>query len=312
MNFRALPKVDLHRHLEGSIRFDTLVELAKDVGLKLNRGALRNKTTMRGEKPGFRRFLSKFDIYRSIWPSRDWIERVAREAVEDARDDGVVHLELRFSPAHFARRLKVPGEEVSSWVARGARRARLPVRFIATLGRHFTLAQNRPTMNAVLETNIFSAIDIAGDENRSARPFLPFCRRAGLPLTIHAGEAGGPARVREAIDIFGARRIGHGMRILESPRTLSMARKLGIIFEVCPTSELQTSIATSWKTHPIRRMWDEGLQITINTDDPTSYPRFARRVPRIPCRAGMPSRGSRFSCAIGTSNVSLPNCQAPL
>ena len=88
MDYRALPKIDLHRHLEGSIRYSTLVELARDVGLELKRGELRHQTTMRGQRPGFTRFLSKFDIYSGIWPSRDWIERVAREAVEDARDDG--------------------------------------------------------------------------------------------------------------------------------------------------------------------------------------------------------------------------------
>ena len=304
MDYRALPKIDLHRHLEGSIRFNTLVELARDVGLELKRGELRHQTTMRGQRPGFTRFLSKFDIYSSIWPSRDWIERVAREAVEDARDDGVVHLELRFSPAHFARRLGAPGEEVASWVARGARRARLPVRFIATLGRHFTLKQNHPTIRAVLETNLFSAIDIAGDENRSARPFLPFCKRAGLPLTIHAGEAGGAARVREAIEVFGARRIGHGVRVLEDTRTISLALKRNIVFEVCPTSEIQTGIAKSWKNHPIRRMREEGLQVTINTDDPTVCGTTLSRELRQSRRAGI-SRADLSGMAVQAANAAF-------
>ena len=123
MDFRALPKIDLHRHLEGSVRFETFVELAREVGIDLPRAELRRRTSMKGEKPGFLRFMSKFEIYRGLYPSREWIERVAFEAAEDAKKDGVVYLELRFSPTHFARRMGAKGEDVAAWVARGARLA---------------------------------------------------------------------------------------------------------------------------------------------------------------------------------------------
>src|SRR5438105_14760655 len=100
-DWRVLPKIDLHRHLEGSVRFGTFAELAREVGIDLSARELRRRTTMRGEKPGFLRFLSKFELYRGLYPSREWIERVAFEAAEDAKKDGVVYLELRFSPTHF-------------------------------------------------------------------------------------------------------------------------------------------------------------------------------------------------------------------
>ena len=267
MNRRRLPTIDLHRHLEGSIRFRTFVELAREAGIDLPLGELRRRTTMRGERPGFLRFLSKFDLYRGLYPSREWIERVAFEAAEDARKDGVVYLELRFSPTHFGRRLKAAGEDVAEWVARAARRTGLDVSFIATFGRDFGPKGNGPTTRAVEGTKVFSGLDLAGDESRSALPFVSLFKRLKLPVTIHAGEAGGAENVRQAMDTFGARRIGHGVRVLEDPRL--MGRCAGVTFEVCPTGEIHTGAATSWARHPVKRMVKAGLRVTLNTDDPS-------------------------------------------
>ena len=267
-DYAGLPKIDLHRHLEGSVRFGTLRELAREAGIGLAAPALRKRATMAGEKPGFLRLLSKFEIYRGLYPSREWIERVAFEAAEDARRDGVVYLELRFSPAHFARRTNARGEDVAEWVARAARRAGIEVRFIATFSRQFSLKENGPTFRAVQGTGVFSGLDVAGDESRSALPFLDFFRKSRLPVTIHAGEGGGAGNVREAIERFGARRIGHGVRVLEDPRVLRLARAGGVTFEVCLTSEILTGAAASWQRHPARSMMEAGLRMTLNTDDP--------------------------------------------
>jgi adenosine deaminase len=260
--------IDLHRHLEGSVRFDTFVELARDVGLDLPRAELRRRTSMKGEKPGFLRFLSKFELYRGLYPSRDWIERVAFEAAEDARKDGVTYLELRFSPTHFGRRMKASGEDVAAWVVKGARRAKIEIRFIATFGRDFGVEGNGPTTRAVQGTDVFSGLDLAGNEAVSALPFVPLFRKLKLPSTIHAGEGGGAENVREAIGKFGARRIGHGVRILGDAALVKSAARDGIVFETCPTSELQTGVARSLGRHPIARMKKAGLRVTINTDDP--------------------------------------------
>lgn len=269
MTFRSLPKIDLHRHLEGSVRFATFRELAREAKIDLPVRELRRRTSMKGERPGFARFLSKFELYRGLYPSRDWIERVAFEAAEDARREGVVHLELRFSPAHFGRRMKAKGEDVAAWVARGARRAGIPVVFIATFGRDFSLRDNEPTTRAVRGTDLFSGLDLAGDELKSAVPFAPLFRSLKLPVTLHAGEAGGAANVRQAIERFGAIRIGHGVRVLEDPRVVELARRRSVVFEVCPTSEIQTGAARSWDRHPVARMIGAGLPVTINTDDPS-------------------------------------------
>jgi adenosine deaminase len=274
--------IDLHRHLEGSVRFTTFLELARDVGMDLPRAELRRKTTMRGEKPGYRTFLSKFELYRGLYPSRDWIERVAFEAAEDAKIDGVIYLELRFSPTHFGRRMKAAGEEVAGWVARGARRAGIEVCFIATFGRDSGLRGNKPTARAVEGTDLFSGLDIAGDESVSALPFLPLFKRLGLPSTIHAGEGGGPENVREAIEKFGAQRIGHGLRILEDSRTVDLARARNVVFETCPTSEIQTGA-----TRSLAELKRSGLRITVNTDDPSICGTTLSRELRLARRRGL-------------------------
>lgn len=261
--------VDLHRHLEGSVRFDTLRELLREIGSEVPARELRRRTTMKGEKPGFARFLSKFEIYRGIYPSREWIERVAYEAAEDARKDGVGRLELRFSPTHFGRRMRAKGEDVAAWIAGAARRAHRGVSFVATYGRDFGVKGNAPTTRAVEGTRVFSGLDLAGNEAVPAAPFGALFKRLKLPCTIHAGEAGGAENVREAVERFGARRIGHGVRVLEDPAVLELARSRGVVFEVCLTSEIQTGAARSWRRHPAPAMLRAGLGVTLNTDDPT-------------------------------------------
>jgi adenosine deaminase len=298
--------VDLHRHLEGSVRFATFLEIAREVGIDLPVAELRRRSSMRGERPGFLRFLSKFQLYRGLYPSREWIERVAFEAAEDARRDGVAHLELRFSCAHFGRRLKAKGEDVAAWVARGARRAGIGVGFIACFGRDFSIAENAPTMRGVEGTGFFSGLDIAGNEARSALPFLPFFRRAGLPVTIHAGEAGGPANVVEAIERFGAVRIGHGVRVLRDRRALLLAKGRGVCFEVCPLSELLTGVARSVESHPVRRMVAAGLRVALSSDDPAVCGSTLSDDFLVARRAGLSMRQLRTASLIAAESAFAP------
>jgi adenosine deaminase len=194
-------------------------------------------------------------------------------------------------------------------VARAARRAGIDVRFIATFGRHFTLRENGPTLRAVEGTDIFSALDIAGDEGRSALPFLPFFRKAGLPATIHAGEAGGAGNVREAIERFGARRIGHGVRVLEDPSVVRLAREKSVVFETCLTSEILTGAARSWRRHPVRAMIDAGLRVTLNTDDPSVCGVSLSDELRRAGKAGLRREEIRQACIEAASSAFRPSAQ---
>jgi adenosine deaminase len=116
-------------------------------------------------------------------------------------------------------------------------------------------------------------VDLAGDEiHYSAAPFAPLFKRAaenGLGITIHAGEAGGAANVREAVEVLHAQRIGHGIRSIEDSNVLQLLRQHGVTLEVCPTSNLQTGVVDNFGLHPLRDLYVLGVNVTINTDDPS-------------------------------------------
>jgi len=272
MDLRALPKVELHRHLEGSVRYGTFLEIAREAGIDLPRRGLKSRIRVGPRDPRtLRSFLKKFDLFRNLYPSRESVERVAREAVEDAARDGVVHLELRFSAVHFSRRMQCDPVECAGWIIAAAKRVPISVKFIVTLGRHFSAADNAPSLEAALAHRPdVVGIDVAGDEARPITPLVPFlkrARKAGLALTLHAGEARGPDSVREAIAL-GASRLGHGVRAVRDAALLKEVLRRGIAFELCPTSNVQTGAVRSLATHPLKRLLRAGHRVTLNTDDP--------------------------------------------
>jgi adenosine deaminase len=275
-DLRALPKVELHRHLEGSVRFMTFISIALEAGT-LPRGNffnLKDRTRVRdGDPRTLRSFLRKFEPFHNLYPSRESIERVAREAAEDAEGDGIVHLELRFSPVHFARRLKADPVEVAGWIIRAARKGArfMSIKFIVTLGRHHSPRENAPSVDAAIDhRGDVVALDVAGPEDLPLAPFAPLLRRgmnAGLGLTIHAGEARGPASVREALELD-ATRLGHGVRAANDMKLLDEIKRRGVAFEMCLTSNTQTGAVKRPEDHPLPILLKEGHRVTINTDDP--------------------------------------------
>ncbi|HEY3227027.1 MAG TPA: adenosine deaminase [Planctomycetota bacterium] len=276
MDLRSLPKVELHRHLEGSVRFMTFVSIALEGGMKMPGGFFRLRDRLRvrdGDPRTLRSFLRKFDLLHNLYPSRESIERVALEAAEDAAGEGVVHLELRFSPVHFARRMRADPVDVAGWIIRAARKGagRMTVKFIVTLGRHHSARVNAPSIDAAIAwRRHVVALDVAGDESLPLDPLIPLLRRGvrhGLALTVHAGEARGPQSVREALDL-GAARLGHGVRAARDPGLLDEIRRRGIAFEMCLTSNVQTGAVRRPEDHPLPRLLRDGHRVTLNTDDP--------------------------------------------
>jgi len=274
MDLRALPKVELHRHLEGSVRFRTFVEIAREAGLDLPARGLRERLRVGLRDPRtLRSFLRKFDLLHNLYPSRDSIERVAREAAEDAARDGIIHLELRFSPVHFARRMKADPVEVAGWIIHAARKGagRMTMKFIVTLGRHHSPRENTPSVDAAIQyRGDVVALDVAGPEYLPLAPFASLLKRGasqGLGITIHAGEARGPESVREALAL-GAMRLGHGVRAAREPKLLEEIRRRKIAFEMCLTSNYQTGAVRNFLKHPLPRLLRAGHRVTLNTDDP--------------------------------------------
>jgi adenosine deaminase len=299
--FRRLPKVDLHRHLEGSLRFETLMELARtqSITVPLNPN-LRSLVQMTVDDPlNFTTFLSKFQTLRLFYLSPEIIQRVAYEAVADAAADNVRYLELRFTPVALSRARGFPMHEVMDWVcdstARAARDYPIVVRLIASVNRHEAVSLAEEVVGYAAEriSRGVVGIDLAGNEAEfSAAPFAGLfreARQAGLRLCAHAGEWNGPQNVREAIQILGADRIGHGVRVLEDEDVTALAAERNLPFEVCVTSNYQTGVVAMLTDHPLIRMLNASLNVTINTDDPSISGITLSDEYRIVCRdLGLP------------------------
>lgn len=278
--FRRFPKVDLHRHLEGSLRVATLQEIAAQHGILLPNRDLHALVQMQPEDSlNFSTFLSKFQTLRQFYRSPEVIERVTREAVEDAAQDGVIYLELRFTPVALGRLQGFSAARVMDWVAKSAREAArdcgISVNLIASINRHEPVEIAEEVARLAVERidQGIIGLDLAGNEAQfPARPFSAIFREAaesGLRLTIHAGEWGGADNIREAIEVFGAERIGHGVRVIDDPAVVALALERKTAFEVCVTSNYQSGVVTALANHPLSRMLNAGLSVTLNTDDPS-------------------------------------------
>lgn len=279
--YKRLPKVELHRHLEGSLRVPTMMEIVRAHGLDVkNTGYLKPLVQVDTQEPyTFENFLSKFGTLRLFYKSPDIIKRLTREAVEDAALENIRYLELRFTPVALSRAEGFPMAKVVDWVIDSVQEASaqygLPVRLIVSINRHESVAQAKKVLEIALsrQEQGIVGIDLAGNEAEfSAEPFVELfsvARKQGLKITIHAGEWGGPENVRQAIEVLGADRIGHGIRVLEDPDTVAIARERKTVFEVCVTSNHHSGAVVSLPDHPIKKMLDEGLNVTINTDDPS-------------------------------------------
>jgi adenosine deaminase len=278
----TLPKVELHRHLEGSLRLRTMLEIARTQGITVpvNTGSLSNLVQVQKSEPStYQNFLSKFATLRQFYKSPEVIYRVTREAVEDAAGDNIRYLELRFTPVALSRAERFQLGDVMDWVCESAQKAAqefgLRVGLIVSINRHedVELAEQVIELAIARRARGLVGLDLAGNEAEfPAKPFagaFRYAQQSGLKLTIHAGEWGGAANVREAFLLFNADRIGHGVRVVEDPSTMALACERGAAFEVCVTSNYQTGVTPASTIHPLMKMMQKGINVTICSDDPS-------------------------------------------
>jgi adenosine deaminase len=277
---RPMKRIDLHRHLEGSLRLGTIVELGLEHGVVLpGEGVegLQAHVCVGGVCGGLVAFLEKFRLGASVLADMGACWRVAREAVEDAAEEGLDYLELRFSPAYMGegRGLDLSGvvEAVAGGVAEAAGRTGLGVGLVGVISRTYGAGRAWDELRALLENaGALVAVDLAGDEaGYPARGFARHfeeVRAAGLGVTVHAGEGAGAESVRDAVEVLGATRIGHATRAVEDRRVLDLLHDRGIGIECCLTSNLQTGVVPSLTMHPARFFLENGFRATLNTDDP--------------------------------------------
>jgi adenosine deaminase len=272
-----MPKAELHVHLDGSLRPETMIELARQHGKGLpswNPDELRSWMVVNDAR-NLEDYLQRFDITIALLQTPEAIERVAYEMVHDAARDNLRYIEIRYCPALSTREgLSLDEVVASEW--RGMLRAMdetgVVARIINCSLRHFDpeqsveIAEHSVRMRSAGVVGFDLAGGEAGRPPERHREAFAIASRGGLGITVHAGEAAGWESISEAIHACHATRIGHGTRLIERPELLEYVRDRRILVEVNITSNVQTRAVPTAADHPVRRFVDEGLAVTLCTD----------------------------------------------
>jgi adenosine deaminase len=275
---RRLPKAELHCHLDGSVRPETLLELAREYGASMPRSdpdSLRDYMRA-SDVHSLEEYLERFVVTLSVMQTADALERVAYELVEDAAADGVSYIEVRYAPVLNVQGGLSLGEAIEAPL-RGLARAEGEY---GTVGRVIVCALRHLDPDVSLEIAELAVdyrlrgvvgFDLAGPEaaypaSHHARAFA-YAREHGLACTCHAGEGAGAESVREAVHVCGAERLGHAARLVEDASLIDYVGEQRIPLEICLTSNVQTGAAPSYERHHVRHFFDRGLNVVLNTDN---------------------------------------------
>ena len=275
----SLPKTDLHVHLDGSLRLDTILELAEERGVELpaqDRDGLAKAIHMGEICESLTDYLTAFDVTLSVLQDAPALYRAAYELAEDAAKENVRYMEVRYAPTlHTGQGL--PLTHILEATLEGLQDARrdfgIATNIIVCGIRHIEPQQSlRLAELAVAYKNKgVVGFDLAGAEYKypakDHREAFYLIRNNNVNCTIHAGEAYGPESIHQAIHVCGAHRIGHGVRLREDGDLLNYVNDQRIPIEVCLRSNLQTRAVTSYAAHPLRLYFDLGIRVTINTDN---------------------------------------------
>ena len=277
---RSYPLIDLHRHLDGNVRLETILELGRKHNLPLpvdSVEGLRPHVQIVKPRPGVMAFLEKFKWMVGVLGDYQACRRVAYENVEDAVGEGLDYVELRFSPVFMAEPHGLDPEGVVGAVIEGIHAGRkdfpVKVNLIGIISRTYGPDQGWEELQALLTgREEITALDLAGDEkNFPGRLFVDHIqegREAGWGITIHAGEEGGPDSIWQAVEELQADRIGHGISAVQDPSLMDYLAENGIGVECNLTSNYQTQSVQDLSKHPLKTFLDREVLATINTDDP--------------------------------------------
>jgi adenosine deaminase len=276
----TIPLIELHRHLDGNVRLETILDLGWKHNLPLpawDIESLRPHVQVTSPQPGVMSFIAKFQWQVGVMCDDDAIYRIAYENLEDACIDGIDYIELRFSPWFMAEPHRLdPASVVESVLAgtsAGQRDFGVKVNLIGILSRTYGPDIAMHELEALLrQRDSITALDLAGDEAHFPadwfRPHFQRAREAGWHVIVHAGEIAGPASIWEALRGLGAERIGHALSAVEDPSLIDYLAEHRVGVESCLTSNVQTSCVADYPAHPLRRFLEAGIPATINSDDP--------------------------------------------
>lgn len=266
---QKMPKVELHLHLDGSIP----TEYVKKT-YNLSDEEIKNKMVANEKCRNLNDYLTCFDYPISIMQTKEELKQVTIELLKELKNQNVVYVEIRFAP-QFHTNCNMTQEEVIKTVIEAKEKVDIKANFILCIMR------GKDNMKANYETVELAkkylgkgvcAVDLAGAEaifkTKEYKEIFEYVRSLEIPFTIHAGEADGIESIKDAIS-FGTKRIGHGVRAIEDMKLVKYIKENNIYLEVCPTSNIQTCICSSYETHPIKELAKNGVHVTINTDNMT-------------------------------------------
>ena len=278
MSYRDYPKVELHLHIEGAAPPAFVRGLAQEKGVDLA-GVFAADGSY--SYTDFWHFLKVYEAATSVLTGPEDYARLTRAVLAESAAAGVVYSETFLSPDFCG------GRDVGAWTdylhaireaaEEAERQDGITLRGIVTCIRHFGPGKAKETALCAAETagDWLVGFGIAGDE-KAGRPgdfayAFDMAREAGLRLTAHAGEWGGPDSVRDALRDLKVERIGHGVRAIEDPALVDRLAEDGVVLEVCPGSNVALGIYPTWTDHPVARLREKGVKVTVSTDDPPFF-----------------------------------------
>ncbi|WP_044338771.1 adenosine deaminase [Rossellomorea aquimaris] len=281
MKHSIMPKIELHCHLDGSVRPETIIDIAKREGIPIpsfDIEEMKEELIAPLDCKSLDEYLEKFSIPNAVMQSKENLKRITFELYEDAAEENVKYMEVRFAPLlHTQKGLSV--EEIIGSVIEGMKEAEehFDIKGNIILSCMRTMSAER-AFEVVEQGKIFLgkgvvAIDLcASEEEGFCGKFIEpiaLAREYGYRVTIHAGETGIGRNVLEAVEWLGAERIGHGVYMTDCPEAYQVVKEKQIVLEICPTSNVQTKAVNQFRDHPLYDFHRDGIKITINTDNRT-------------------------------------------
>jgi adenosine deaminase len=274
----ALPKAELHCHLDGSLRPATLLELGREYGQPMPGDTAEEVAAhmVVSDARDLEDYLNRFVITLSVMQRADALERIAYELVVDAARDGVRYIEMRYAPVLCVRDGLSLGQAVEAplrGIARAEKETGTIGRIIICGLRHLDpkVSIELAELAVAFRDRGVVGFDLAGGERdhpaRAHAAAFAYARAHDLAVTVHAGEGDGADSVRQAVHDCGADRIGHGTRLGEDERLTHYVNDRRIALEICLTSNVQTHAAATYAAHPMRRYFDRGMNVVLNTDN---------------------------------------------
>lgn len=281
MKFENLPKIELHCHLDGSVRPETIINIAEEEGINIpyyDIESIRKEVTAPAECKSLEEYLKRFEIPNLVMQSKESLRRITFELLEDSAKENVKYIEVRFAPLlHLTKGLSI--HEVIESVLGGIEDAeeKYDIRGNVILSCMRFMSADRAFEVVEAGKKYLSkgvvAIDLCAAEGEGfCRKFiepLALAREYGYRVTIHAGETGIGKNVLEAVELLGAERIGHGVFIKDCTEAYNIVKDKAITLEMCPTSNIQTKAIDTFKNHPIYDFYNDGIKVTVNTDNRT-------------------------------------------